>query len=65
MEGWNKGLLGACPGDRRSLTVPFTMAFGEAGKPPHIPPHSNLEYFVEVVEVSGGRGERRPPHEDL
>ena len=56
IEGWNKGLLGACPGDRRTIVVPFGMAYGEAGRPPAIGKRADLEYFVEIVEVSGGGG---------
>eukprot|EP00937_MAST-01D_sp_MAST-1D-sp2_P003256 g3256.t1 len=51
LEGWTKGLVGVCRGDQRKVRVPYGMAYGAKGKPPHVPPYANLEYFFEVTDV--------------
>ena len=53
VEGWNKGLVGMCEGERRTLVVPYTMGYGEKGIPGKVPPYSNLKYMIELVEFSG------------
>jgi len=57
IEGWNKGLLGMCTGERRRLFVPWTMAFGAAGQGAKVPPHSNLRYDIELVEQAPPKDE--------
>lgn len=41
VEGWNRGLLGMCTGERRRLLVPHTLGYGGAGSK-GVPPNSNL-----------------------
>ena len=55
VEGWNKGLVGMCQGERRSLVVPYTLGYGEKGIPGKVPPYSNLKYMIELVEFTGGK----------
>ncbi|KAL6053109.1 Peptidyl-prolyl cis-trans isomerase FKBP14 [Balamuthia mandrillaris] len=40
IEGWEQGLLGMCKGERRRLTIPPHLGYGDAGFPPVIPPNA-------------------------
>ncbi|KAJ1632392.1 hypothetical protein T492DRAFT_989245 [Pavlovales sp. CCMP2436] len=51
VEGWNRGLVGMCTGERRRLLVPYTLGIG-ATSVKSIPPFSNLRYDIELVEQS-------------
>ncbi|PRP78204.1 hypothetical protein PROFUN_13995 [Planoprotostelium fungivorum] len=37
IEGWEKGMLGACEGEQRRLKIPYQMAYGEKGFGKSIP----------------------------
>ncbi|MBX2993600.1 MAG: FKBP-type peptidyl-prolyl cis-trans isomerase [Bdellovibrionaceae bacterium] len=50
IKGWDQGLMGIRAGGRRELFVPSHLGYGERSKP-KIPPHSNLIFHVEVLEV--------------
>lgn len=50
IKGWDQGLLGMKAGGRRQLFVPSELGYGERSKP-RIPPHSNLIFDVEMLEV--------------
>lgn len=51
VPSWNKGLLDMCEGERRRLMVPWDMAYGAKGDK-GVPPYSDLQYDLELVEVS-------------
>ena len=51
VEGWNRGLLGMCEGERRRLLVPWHMGYGKAGTK-GVPPYSDLQYDLELIELS-------------
>ena len=50
IKGWDEGMLGIKPGERRQLVIPAALAYGnrEVGK---IPPGSTLIFNVEAVAV--------------
>ena len=52
MPGWEKGLIGMQVGGMRRLFVPFRLAYGAAGRPPAIPPRTDLVFDVELLAVS-------------
>lgn len=52
IEGWDKGVEGMKVGEKRKLTVPYHMAYGEAGFPPVIPPKSTLVFEIELLEIA-------------
>lgn len=51
IRGWDEGVLGMKEGEKRKLTIPYDMAYGERGFPPVIPPKSPLVFEIELLEV--------------
>ena len=51
IKGWDQGLVGMKEGGKRELMVPSHLAYGERQIGNIIPPHSNLKFFVELLEV--------------
>jgi peptidylprolyl isomerase len=49
IKGWQEGIPGMKIGGKRKLTVPYAMAYGEDGRPPVIPPKSDLVFEIELV----------------
>ncbi len=52
IEGWEKGVLGMKIGEKRKLTVPYQMAYGEEGYPGVIPPRARLIFTVELLGIN-------------
>jgi hypothetical protein len=46
--GLERSLIGMRPGEQRRVVVPSSLAFGEAGRPPQIPPHADLVLLVDL-----------------
>eukprot|EP00727_Mastigamoeba_balamuthi_P012230 m51a1_g763 putative fk506-binding protein 2 (388) ;mRNA; f:558956-560647 len=53
IKGWDKGLVGACAGERRTLEIPSELGYGEHGAGNGvIPPNADLVFEVEVLNVT-------------
>jgi hypothetical protein len=54
MPGFEKGMFGAREGATRLLRIPPSLAYGDKGKAPTIPPNSDLEFEVQVTRIARG-----------
>ena len=52
IAGWDAGFEHLNVGSRRRLFIPYQLAYGEPGRPPTIPPRSDLIFDVEVMAVA-------------
>lgn len=52
IAGWDAGFEGMRVGGQRRLFIPYQLAYGELGRPPVIPPKSELIFDVEVMALA-------------
>lgn len=52
IKGWDQGLQKMCPGDKRKLTIPPHLGYGDRGAGADIPPKAWLVFEVECISFT-------------
>jgi cyclophilin family peptidyl-prolyl cis-trans isomerase len=61
IPGWDEGVKGMLPGEKRTLVVPPALAYGPEGKQGLVLPYETLYLSVELVEINPPPDKYAPP----
>lgn len=51
IDGWEQGILGMKVGEKRKITIPPSLGYGQYGSGP-IPPNATLIFEVELLKIN-------------
>ena len=51
IRGMDRGLMGTCLWERRRITFPASLGYGEAGVGEKIPPNATLTFYIRMVKI--------------
>ncbi|KAF2075233.1 hypothetical protein CYY_003451 [Polysphondylium violaceum] len=54
IPGFEIGVMGACLNEKRTIKIPYQLAYGEQGIEGKIPPKADLFFDLEIVDVVAG-----------
>ena len=52
IQGWEEGLIGMKVGEKRKLSIPSAMAYGERGAGALIQPNADIYFDVELIAIN-------------
>ncbi|EKU22123.1 peptidyl-prolyl cis-trans isomerase fkbp2-like protein [Nannochloropsis gaditana CCMP526] len=52
IKGWDNGLLNMCVGEKRRLTIPSSLGYGDRGAGAKIPGGATLVFEVELLGIN-------------
>lgn len=52
IKGWEQGVLGMTIGEKRKLTIPAYLGYGDSGSGALIPPGATLIFEVELLAIN-------------
>ena len=51
IQGMDRGLVGTCLYERRRITFPASLGYGESGVGEKIPPNATLTFYIRMVKI--------------
>lgn len=51
IKGFDQALVGMKKGSKRTVLIPYKLAYGENGRPPTIPKFSTLVFDLEIISI--------------
>ena len=61
IKGFDQGVLGMKVGGKRTITIPYQMAYGPQGRPPVIPAFATLIFDLELMKIEHPDATATPP----
>lgn len=52
IKGWDQGLLGMCEGEKRRITIPPELAYGDKGFDNLIKPGATIIFDTELLSIN-------------
>ena len=50
IQGWDDALFTMKKGEKRTLIIPYWLAYGLSGRPPKVPPRATMVFEIELID---------------